>query len=62
MERYFGNLKTSLLIFAFDMPNVHHTSTSGLLDLFAYNLQSVSRVSPFKTKISTKFEIDTTVV
>jgi len=45
------------LTFAFDMLNVHHTATSGLLDLLT---QKVSRVSP-TMKISTEFKVDTTI-
>jgi len=31
-ERYFGDLKMFSVDFAFNILNVHHTSTSGLLD------------------------------
>ena len=31
-ERYFGDLKMFSVDFAFNVLNVHHTSTSGLLD------------------------------
>jgi len=35
IENYLCDFKTFLLIFAFDMLNVHHISTSGLVDLLA---------------------------
>jgi len=46
------------LIFTFDVLNVHYISTSGLLDLLT---SKVCHVSPLTMKISTKFEVDTTI-
>ena len=55
--------RRSMLIFAFDMLNVHHTSTSGLFDLLTYKKYKVCHVFlPSVTmKISTTFEVDTII-
>jgi len=50
-----------LLIFAFDVLNVHHTSPSGLLNLLSTDLESVLRISPLTAKICSKFEVNTTI-
>jgi len=47
------------LIFALDKLNVGHISTSGLVDLLTYS--SVSRDAHLAMKLSTKFEVDTTI-
>ena len=49
-----------MLIFALDKLNIRHIYTSGLVDL-ATDLKSVSRDAYLTMKVSTKFEVDTTI-
>jgi len=45
-----------MVIFTLDKLNIRHISTSGLADL-----ESVSRDAYLTMKVSTKFEVDTTI-
>ena len=46
------------MIFALDTLNVRHISTSALVDLLT---KKVCRVAHLVMKVSTKFEVDTTI-
>jgi len=58
-----GNGRRFLLTFAFDMLNVHHTSTSGLLELKKGKERKSIYTAPFCSKVHTQCSgVDHTVL